>query len=487
MMVLRSLLLLVFLGGFVACAAAVEIDARGSASGDGRYHTEKHAVVIDGRIDFGVDIGPLSFGGAYRAYDFGESRYNPRGITPIFDIWHRYVEGRSGDLTARGGHYFSTFGRGLILRSFEDPALEHDTSLDGFITEYEPEKAGFTGLAGEASEQVSEMQTNRHRVRGGRVQGRLGSRVSVALSGLDRSATRMDKEITLPDSLTEFADYVVGSEAEAWLGPVSVVGEYAYRDGDYYPRLKQGNLEGHGFYLSGTYNNDWSTLLAEYKNYYRFEHALINPPTGVKDHIWILMNRATHQVDLGDERGFLVEGTLMSGMDLQLTGGASEARTREGDLSHWEMFGQWDNTVPLWGIAAVAGSWSREYTSGKFTEYVTGVIDFEFEAGTLEVLEIELEAQAIEEPSEDKYENYYASLAVYPRPGVTVSASTEATTERGLDRDFWLFGEVRASVTEDLEVALGGGSERGGKKCSGGICFTEPEFVGVRLRFITYF
>ncbi len=487
MMVLRSLLLPVLLGVFAASAAAVEIDARGSARGDGRYHTAEHAVVIDGRIDFDVDIGPISFGGAYRGYDFGESSYNPRGIAPVYGIWHRYVEGRSGDFTARGGHYFSTFGRGLILRSFEDPSLEHDTSLDGFITEYEPEKAGFTGLAGEASERVSDIKTNMHRVRGGRVQGWLGSQVSVALSGLDRNATIMDEEITLPDSLSEFADYVLGSEAEAWLGPVSVVSEYAYRDGAYYPKLKQGDLEGHGFYVAGTFSNDWSTLLAEYKNFYRFEHALINPPTCVKDHIWILMNRVTHLVDLGDERGFLAEGTLMSGSDVQVTGGASEARTRDGDLSHWEIFGQWDNTVPLWGIAAVSGSWSREYTHGKFTEHVTGVIDLEFAAGALEVLEIELEAQSTEEPSEDTYESYYASLAVYPRPTVTVSASTEATTEKGLDRDFWLFGEVRASVTDDVEVALGGGSERGGKKCSGGICFTEPEFVGVRLRFITYF
>jgi len=485
MMVLRSLLLPVFLCVFVASAAAVEIDARGSASGDGRYHTEEYAVVIDGRIDFDVDVGPFSLGGAYRAYDFGESSYNPQGIAPVYGIWHRYVEGRSGDFTVRGGHYFSTFGRGLVLRSFEEPALEHDTSLDGFITEYEPEKAGFTGLAGEASERVSDIKTNRHRVRGGRLQGWLGSQVLVALSGLDRSATRIDEEIELPDSLTEFADYTVGAEAETWLGPVSLVSEYAYRDGDYYPKLKQGNLEGHGFYLAGTFSNAWSTLLGEYKNYYSFEHALINPPTCVKDHIWILMNRRTHLVDLGDERGFLAEGTLMPGDDLQLTGGASEARTRDGDLSHWEIFGQWDNTVPLWGIAAVAGSWSREYTSGKFTEYIT--LDFEFEVDALEVLEIALEAQSIEEPSEESFEDYYVGVAVYPRPTLTVSASSEITTEKNLDRDFWLFGEVRASVTDDVEVALGGGSERGGKKCSGGICFTEPEFVGVRLRFITYF
>lgn len=42
-------------------------------------------------------------------------------------------------------------------------------------------------------------------------------------------------------------------------------------------------------------------------------------------------------------------------------------------------------------------------------------------------------------------------------------------------------------VGRDFEVALGGGTERGGKKCNGGVCYTAPEFAGVRLRFSTFF
>ena len=98
MMTLRVLTFLLLSVMYALPATATEVDARGSVRGDGRYHSEENAVVIDGRIDFEVDIGPFSFGGAYRAYDFGEGDYNPRGIDRVYDIWHRYVEGRAGGL-----------------------------------------------------------------------------------------------------------------------------------------------------------------------------------------------------------------------------------------------------------------------------------------------------------------------------------------------------------------------------------------------------
>jgi hypothetical protein len=228
-------------------------------------------------------------------------------------------------------------------------------------------------------------------------------------------------------------------------------------------------------------------LLAEYKDYDTFEHALINPPTCVRDHVWILMNRITHQVDLGNERGFLIEGTLMPAETIQVTGGASEARRQAGGLAHWEIFGQVDHVPASWGLSSLAGAWSREYVLGRFTEYMTGVIDLVYEAGSLSQIEVGLEAQRTEEPSGETFESYLASLEVYPGPDLTLSVVGEATTQVGLDRDFWVFGDIRARVSDDVEVSLGGGTERGGKKCSGGICFTEPEFAGVRVRLMTHF
>jgi hypothetical protein len=482
--------ILIVLQVFLVCALpvmAADVDVRGAVRGDGRYDSDNSTVVIDGRVDFEADIGPLSFGGAYRAYDFGEGGYNPRGIDPVYHIKHRYVEGRAEGLFFRGGHYFSTFGRGLTLRSFEDIGLEHDTSLDGVIAEYEAGPFVFAGLGGRSTEKVTQVQQRIYRLRGARAQIGFGPRVSVAVSGVSRDTEREDTEITLPHDLSEFADHVIGSEAEVWLGPVSLAGEYARRRGDYYPELMQGGRGGHGVYLTGTAATSWSTLLAEYKDYERFEHALINPPTCVRDHVWILMNRITHQVDLGNERGFLAEGTLMPAEDVQITGGASEARRQGGGLAHWEMFGQVDHGMPDWGISSVAGSWSREYFLGRFTEYVTGVIDLVYEIGALNTVEIEFEAQWTEEPSGETFETYLTSIGLYPTPDLTLSLVGETTSQAGLDRDFWLFGDIRTTISGDFEVSLGGGTERGGKKCSGGICLTEPEFTGIRLRFLSYF
>ncbi len=487
MMVPRILMIAQVVLACALPAAAADIDTRGAVQGDGRYDSDKNTAVIDGRVDFEVDIGLFSFGGTYRAYDFGEGGYNPRGIDRIHDFKHRYVEGQTGGLYFRGGHYFSTFGRGLTLRSFEDVGLEHDTSLDGFIAEYQAGPIAFVGLAGEAAEKVTDVQQLKYRLRGARAQVWLGPRVSVAISGAGRDTEREDAEITLPEDLARFADQVIGGEAEAWLGAVSIAGEYARRSGDYYPELKQGDEGGHGVYVSGTAVTSWSTLLAEYKDYERFEHALINPPTCVRDHVWILMNRVTHQVDLGNERGFLVEGTVMPTGDVQIIGGASEARRQGGGLAHWEIFGQMDHSLPRWGISSVAGSWSREYIMGRFAEHVTGVIDLAYDVAGLQNLEIELEMQLTEEPSGEAFETYLTSIGLYPRPDLTLSVVGEATSQAGLDRDFWVFGDIRTAISDDFEVSLGGGTERGGKKCSGGICFTEPEFTGVRLRFLTHF
>jgi hypothetical protein len=393
MMAARILILLHLLTACALPVLAVEMETRGAARGDGRFDSEANTVVIDGRVDFAVDIAYLTLGGAYRAYDFTEGGYNPRGIDPVYGLKHRYIEARSSGLTFRGGHYFSTFGRGLTLRSFEDIGLEHDTSLDGFIVEYQAGPLAFAGLGGRVAERVTAVQRLEYRVRGGRVGTWLGSRGSIAVSGVSRDTEREDEEIVLPDDLSRFADHVIGGEAELWLGAVTLAGEYARRSGAYYPELKQGDRGGHAVYLMGTATSAWSTLFAEYKDYESFEHALVNPPTCVREHVWVLMNRVTHEMDLGNERGFLVEATLMPGADMQITGGASEGRRQGGGLAHWEIFSQVDHGTSPWGVSSVAAAWSREYVLGRFTEYMTGVIDLAYDLGSSRHLDLELEVQ----------------------------------------------------------------------------------------------
>jgi hypothetical protein len=464
-------------------AGALEVNARGVAYGEAMMNTDLGAAVVDGRIDFEVDVGTLTFGGAYRSYDFGQSGYNPRGIAPVHDLKHRYVEAAGYGLQARAGHWFATFGRGLTLRSFEQQDLEHDTALDGFKAEYRRNRYLLSVLSGRMTEDVTDLRSLDHGVRGGRLQVTPVDGLTLAATGMDRDTEREDREIDLPDSVSRFGDQVYGGEVEIWLGSLSLAAEHARKDGDHYPQLSQGGVEGRATYITGSLYTSRLSLVAEYKDFERFEHMLVNPPTCVKDHLWALMNRVTHEVDLDDERGFLGEGTITVSDRTLLTGGASEARTQAGGLEHWEIYGQMQQTEAVWGLETLAASWSRSYASGKYTEHITGVVDTDFAPWQQADMEVTVQAQRIKNPSGETFENYLGTVACYPGQSTTVSLQLETSTQENIGRDFWAFGLVRVALVDDFEVSMGAGTQREGRKCSGGICFTEPEFAGMRLRF----
>jgi hypothetical protein len=475
-----------------------DAEVRGLLRSTDLYNTDRGAYVLDGRLDTEVDFSVFTLGGAYRGYHLSDKQYNPRGIdAPQPAIKHRYAEMRlangAGSLgsTVRAGHFFATFDRGLTLRSFEDIDLERDTALDGVMGELEMERGAgegpavgvtVSGLTGRAQERVTATRSNEHRASGARVALAREGVVTVAASYLERATERSDKTVALPGGLRRFDDHVIGGEVETWLGPVRLAGDYAYREGDYYVGLRKGDVPGHGLYLSGNFAGPWFTLLGEYKDYKRFQHALVNPPTCVTEHVWTLANRVTHVVNLDDERGFLAQGTLSVFENTPVTGGASEARTAGGGLANWEMFGEVGHPVARLGMGVVGGSWSREYVGGKFTEYMTVMLETETLAEGDVPFELGLGGQRIEEPSGETFENYLGSLTWYAAETVTVSGVAEATSQEGLTRDLWGYGEVSAALSDGLNVALGFGTERGGKKCSGGVCYTEPEFAGVRLR-----
>jgi hypothetical protein len=253
------------------------------------------------------------------------------------------------------------------------------------------------------------------------------------------------------------------------------------------------DIQGHALYASGTLSLGGITLFGEFKDYENYQHYMVSPPTGVRDHLWTQMNRVTYQPYLDDERGFLVEGSGMLGDALFLTGGASEARNHDSDLRHWEMFGQLDWTLGEAVTVSTAASWSKEYlfeaevATGKFDEHMTAGVTAELEMGAANALEVTFEGQATDDKYGASYRDYLVSLAFYSSNDWTLIASGERTTSETETRQRWFMVEARKLVSDDLEVSLAAGTERGGLKCTGGVCFEEPEFEGVRLRFTRFF
>ena len=468
-------------------AGATDVTVRGSVVGEYLYDSEFDGSVFDGRVEFDAESGPFLVGAVYRAYQLSDPDYNPvQRDVPASEVKHRYAEFRGGSLTARGGHFFATFGRGISLRSYEDADLEHDTVLDGLLMRYEAEPFSVAALSGIHDERLSDSRTRRHTARGIEVEGSPWDWAGFGVTAVERSWVDEDEDIVLPPDQTRGEDLVLSGSADLRLGPATLSGEYARRDGEN-PVTGVELDEGRALYLSGTFDLGWATLFGEFKDYDRFAHRLVNPPTCVRDHTWTLMNRATYEVDLDDERGFLGEGTVPLGDALSVTGGASEARDHEGELAHWEMYGEASHSFLESLSGAVAGAWSREYLLGKFTEHASGAAEFDVALPSGQTVEVVVEAGTTDDVSGLSWEDTIASVTWYPGADLTVTAVYEGTTSDIETRDSWLIGEVRKRVSDQVEVALAAGTERGGKKCAGGVCRYEPEFEGVRVRLTSFF
>ncbi|MFH1864867.1 MAG: DUF6029 family protein [Candidatus Eisenbacteria bacterium] len=500
----------VMLLAVVSASVSAEIDVYASGLVQGKYlyntglereiavdgttvWVDYGASVTDVRVDLDVVAGPLTVGAAYRTYLLSDRDYNPAEIAaPPAEIKHRYVAFDHEDLSLRAGHFSSTFGHGLTLRSHEEIVLEHDTFLDGALAEYSMGDVSITALSGAATDDVEGSRYYEHVVSAARVSAPFTDYAEVAGSVVQRSRTQKDDEISIPKEFARATDVLLGTELSIWAGPVSMVAEYVKRDGEN-PMTLTGDIEGHALYASGTVGLGGITLFGEFKDYEEYNHYLVSPPTGVRDHVWTQMNRVTYQPDLDDERGFLVEGSGKLGDAFYLTGGASEARNHDSDLRYWEMFGQVDWTLGEGISGSAAASWSREYAfeveeaTGKFDEHMTGALTAELEVGSGNALEVTFEGQTTEDKYDAAYEDYLVSAAFYSSTDLTLIATAERTTSETETREGWFILEARKLLTDDLEVSLAAGTERGGKKCTGGVCFEEPEFEGVRLRFTSFF
>jgi hypothetical protein len=478
-----------------SASAETHVEYAGVVRGKYMYNTddEVDASVSDTRVELDIGVGDLTIGTVYRAYLLSDEAYNPADVVsdPV-EIKHRYASLLHDDLLIRAGHFFSTFGHGLTLRSYEDVDLEYDTAMDGLLLEYSVGEFDVTALTGTATDYPGGTSYVEHVIRGARAAMPMTEWAEIAGSIVERSRTLGDEEEDLPEELARFEDTLVGSELSVWAGPVTLAAEYAGRDGGN-PVTGESQIRGHATYASATLDLPFGALFGEYKHYQDYSHYLVNPPTAVRDHLWTMMNRATYQIDLDDEHGFLVEGSAPLGETFYALGGASEARNHDGDLRHWELFAQLDWVLGSGATGSLAASRSREYlfaggeAAGKFTERTIGGASLEFMLPRDQAIEATLEGQTTDDPDGKSYEDYILSVAYYPGLDLTLIATAERTTLETADRDSWFMAEIRKLLSDDFEVSLSAGTERGGKKCTGGVCFVEPAFEGARLRFTRFF
>ena len=158
----------------------------------------------------------------------------------------------------------------------------------------------------------------------------------------------------------------------------------------------------------------------------------------------------------------------------------------------WELYGEaktnWGERVSLTAAAA-----ETELTIGTvFDERLAGFGEAVFEIDDVQSLtfggewaEVRVSdelTRAYELPAE--FRDRLFSFSYGRSPWLNLTLTYEDTTDEEETRDDWFSVLAEISLADHHDLNISYGSERGGWKCSGGVCFFEPEFEGLKVRWV---
>lgn len=430
--------------------------------------------------------------------------YDPYGLTrtgvpadPRVDateVTRRQFAVETERFRAQVGDVSHVFGRGLSLSVFEDEELNFDTRLEGVRALAEREDLGTATVLAGSSEG--------NRFRGVFVEPRpfdfvgpwSSARTRVGASFVEAWGAEANTNI-LP------RERHAGGLAEIAVGPATLYGEYAERQ---FPgKDGQGRLgtPGHGAFAAAEVTAGGFSVSGEHRDFRRFEHRYHDPPTTLRQHPWTALTRVHGQVlaDIPDDD---VNGTLLQAewAKDEFTGlQASWARLDQDEDSNrfTETYGEakttWRERLFFSGAAA-----ESELKFGNILEErITGVGETVVEIDDANSLTLELEwvevqtsdesTQAFQDPARFHERLFAVSWGRSPWLALTVTYEDSDEDDPTEPRDDWTNVVAQVAVAEGHDVVLSYGSERGGWKCTGGVCFFEPEFEGLKVKWVGRF
>ncbi|RPH90045.1 MAG: hypothetical protein EHM72_19625 [Calditrichaeota bacterium] len=207
-----------------------------------------------------------------------------------YELTFAFAELHYKKLNLRAGNFYTMFGRGLSLRTYEDRNLRVDNNILGGKIELALDRIAIKTIAG----QMRDKYNRRHdAIFGADVElqpfsfWRLGGNMLGSDGGESRSiaALRSDLNSSWGTFYAEFAKPEGTNHWSHYLGLTAAAGDFS--------------------------------LLAEYKDYHRLgfrnsDGAEYNaPPALTREHSFTLLNRHPHALNSDDEKGWQFEATGM--------------------------------------------------------------------------------------------------------------------------------------------------------------------------------
>lgn len=421
---------------------------------------------------------------------------------PREEIDRRHIAYRAQDLEITAGHFYTTFGNGLVLRTIEqrfvtlnrsDRAFNLDRNIDGVMVKVSLPEVEGTVISGRPGRTGLSQNV---------VGGAADSRSDDLLQGVDLNFTKFDQvsagvsfiraELADPQGGSNYegreeedlVSYRIGGNLDA------VSGEFEYAEARPTGALRDELFVGRGIARYFRLESGFGDLAVslEGKSYRNFDFYPYNqPPTGVRTHESVLLNRATHVLLSDDERGIQLEALYVPEPFTSFVFNVATADDSEysSERKFREVFASGRTEMKELGAGRLALGWSRDRI--KFIENrYTAALELERFLNDEDSVILDLEIQAAESLFGDTTIQL-AQISV-SRAGLgTFSLTGEHSNDRTKSKRDWLFAALDLSLSDSVDLTLGYGSRPAGLVCSGGFCFVSPEFDGAEFRLLSRF
>jgi hypothetical protein len=382
-------------------------------------------------------------------------------------------------LRAEYGDFSHVFGRGMLPSVFEDEELNFDTRLEGLAAHYAHDLGSVSAIGGSN--------------RGNRFRGVYAE--PARWRALRAGGGFVEAWGGTQDTQIRAREQHAGGYADVTVGPASLYGEYTHRE------FSESGTSGRGAFGAAILSAGGATLSAEYKDFEEFEHDYHDPPTALRQHTWTLLNRESGTVLAvildDDVRGGLVEGEYSRDLFTTFAASYSELNRRNVDDRYWEAFGEgkatWQERVFV-TLAAAESEFDSD-TELTFEERIYGFGEVVGElddtnsltAGVEWATVQRLDKTTAETEFPEDFDEKILSLSYGRSPWLSLTVTHERTGDPEELRDAWTSLVAEVTAGQDHNFLISYGSERGGWKCTGGVCFFEPEFEGFKLQWVARF
>jgi hypothetical protein len=401
------------------------------------------------------------------------------------------------DITA--GNFYSLFGRGMVLKSYEDRSIRIDNNLLGL--KVSGKYAGFvlTGLSGTAANINNERKDILHAV-------------DLEFKGWKplKIGTTVATNIPETEGLANTTMASIRAVPSFW--NIDIYGEYTAK---FNSDVKQNvfnddeSIVGQGFYGNLNFYFGSLSLLGEYKYYdniaFTSQDGTIfynTPPSLRQEYTYVLPNRHPSPLNQNNEQGFQIASgynlsdetylnaafTLTETLPLnsyykRTLGDSSDIETQ---LKEFYFQAQHDWSYDFSTTAAF--SYNEENATK--TKNITPILENKFYFGGVNTIKLTVEHQhSTVRTTGEQYYTDVVSIEYLRSPNFNLSLVAELETkepEPGRTvRKFWGFIQAGYKIGYHTDISVLVGTRQAGNICIGGVCRYEPAFKGVEIKMLT--